>query len=67
MRARPKYTPDGDWCLVQYKEPMLLVEIDEAKLVKAVSRKMRCAMILDWHYISDDGLIEAIDFLRRGA
>ena len=67
MRSRPKYVADGIWCLVQYKAPMLWAEIDETKLTKAVSRKMRHAMILDWCNINDDGLIVSIDFLKEGA
>jgi hypothetical protein len=67
MKSRPKYLPEGDWCLVEYKQPVLPAEINEVKLTKAVSRKMGCAMILDWHYTTGDGLIYAVDFLKRGA
>lgn len=65
MRSRPKYLADGIWCLVQYKTPMLFAEINMVKLTKAITRKMGYAMIPDWFNISDDGLIESIDFVKE--
>jgi hypothetical protein len=67
LKSRPKYLAEGNWCLVEYGEPVLAAEIDEAKLIKAVSRKMGCAMILVWRYTTGYGLIYAVDFLKKGA
>ena len=65
MRTNIAYVVTDDVVEAVFPEPMLSFEIDKGKVTKAASRKMGSRMVIDWYNITDDGLIESIEYVKE--